>query len=193
MEKVSVSILCGGKSSRMQSEKGLVLFQGKPFIEHIIEAVLPISDSVQLVTNTVDYDYLPYQKIKDIELDKGPIGGIYSALVHSDSEINLIVSCDIPLISTALLSELIMKHQTEYEVSVFSEANKIHPLIGIYTKKIVPILKKAIEENDLKMMRLLEKVNHQIIEVAGERSRQFKNVNSLAELQELNTNLIGEL
>ncbi len=193
MEKVSVSILCGGKSSRMQSEKGLVLFQGKPFIEHIIEAVLPISDSVQLVTNTVDYDYLPYQKIKDIELDKGPIGGIYSALVHSDSEINLIVSCDIPLISTALLSELIMKHQTEYEVSVFSEANKIHPLIGIYSKKIIPILKKAIEENDLKMMRLLDKLQHQIIKVEDERSQQFKNVNSQAELQELNTNLIGEL
>lgn len=189
MEKVNVSILCGGKSSRMQSEKGLVLFQGKPFIEHIIEAALPISNTIQLVTNTEDYDYLPFQKIKDIELDKGPIGGIYSALVHSDAELNLILSCDIPLIRTDLLSDLIVKHQSDFEVSVFSEANKIHPLIGIYSKKLIPILKKAIEENDLKMMRLLEKVHHQIIEVAGERSRQFKNVNSLAELKELNTNL----
>ena len=60
-------------------------------------------------------------------------------------------------------------------------------MIGIYSKKIIPILKKAIEENDLKMMRLLEKVNHQIIEVAGKRSEQFRNVNSLAELNELNT------
>ena len=42
-------------------------------------------------------------------------------------------------------------------------------------------------ENDLKMIRLLEKVNHQIIEVAGKRSEQFRNVNSLAELNELNT------
>lgn len=184
-----VFILCGGKSSRMQSEKGLVLFQGKPFIEHIIEAALPISSEIKLVTNTADYDYLPYQKIKDIELDKGPIGGIYSALVHSNSAINLILSCDIPLITEELLAELIAKHRMDFEVSVFSEANKIHPLIGIYSKKIVPILKKAIEENDLKMMRLLEKVNHQKIEVAGERSKQFKNVNSLTELNELNTNL----
>lgn len=189
MEKVSISILCGGKSSRMQSEKGLVLFQGTPFIEHIIEAALPISNEIQLVTNTSDYDYLPYKKIKDIELDKGPIGGIYSALVHSESEINLILSCDIPLISTELLLELIAKHKIDFEVSVFSDANKIHPLIGIYSKKIIPILKKAIEENDLKMMRLLEKVNHQIIEVAGEKSKEFRNINSLAELNELNTNL----
>lgn len=186
MEKITVSILCGGKSSRMQSEKGLVLFQGMPFIEHIIKAALPISNDIQLVTNTSDYDYLALKKIKDIELDKGPIGGIYSALVHSDSENNLILSCDIPLISTKLLSELIRKHTTDFEVSVFADATKIHPLIGIYSKKIIPILKKAIDENDLKMMRLLEKVNHQIIEVAGERSKQFKNVNSLAELNELN-------
>lgn len=186
MEKITVSILCGGKSSRMQSEKGLVLFQGKPFIEHIIAAALPICNEIQLVTNTSDYDYLSYKKIKDIELYKGPIGGIYSALVHSESEINLILSCDIPLISTELLSELIAKHNADFEVSVFSEANKIHPLIGIYSKKIIPILKKAIEENDLKMMRLLEKVNHQIIEVAGKRSEQFRNVNSLTELNELN-------
>jgi molybdopterin-guanine dinucleotide biosynthesis protein A len=187
MEKVTVSILCGGKSSRMQSEKGLVLFQGKPFVEHIIEAALPISNEIQLVTNTSDYDYLSYAKIKDIELDKGPIGGIYTALVHSESEINLILSCDIPLISTELLSELIAKHTTDFEVSVFSETNKIHPLIGIYSKKIIPILKRAIDENELKMMHLLDKVNHQIIEVAGERSKQFRNVNSLAELNELNT------
>ncbi|HEX8014674.1 MAG TPA: NTP transferase domain-containing protein, partial [Flavobacterium sp.] len=43
MEKLTAFILCGGKSSRMKSEKGLVLFQGKPFIEHIIQAVLPIT------------------------------------------------------------------------------------------------------------------------------------------------------
>lgn len=187
MEKVNLSILCGGKSSRMQSEKGLVLFNEKPFIEHIIEAALPISNEIQLVTNTSDYDYLHYKKIKDIELDKGPIGGIYSALVHSNSDNNLILSCDVPLISTELLLELITKHTSDFEVSVFADENKIHPLIGIYSKKIIPILKKAIEENDLKMMHLLEKVNHQIIEVAGERSKQFKNVNSLAELKELNT------
>ena len=118
-----VFILCGGKSSRMQSEKGLMLFQGKPFIEYIIEAALPISSEIQLVTNTANYDYLPYQKIKDIELDKGPIGGIYSALVHSESELNLILSCDIPLISTELLTALIAKHLTNFEVSVFADSN----------------------------------------------------------------------
>ncbi len=184
---MQVSILCGGKSSRMQSEKGLVLYQNKPFIEHIIAAVLPISATIQLITNTNDYNYLEYPKIKDIVLDKGPIGGIYSALIHSETELNLILSCDIPLISTEILLELIQKHDNNTAISVFSDANKTHPLIGIYSKEIIPILKNVIDDNDLKMMHLLSKVRHQILYIEGIKSDFLKNINSLAELKELNT------
>jgi len=189
MKTIVVSILCGGKSSRMQSEKGLVLFQGVPFIEHIINAVLPFASHIQLITNTTDYDYLEYKKIKDIELDKGPIGGIYSALMHSDSEMNLILSCDIPLISTELLLELIDKHKENTPVSVFSDGERIHPLIGVYSKTILPILKDTIVNSNLRMMEMIKNVGAQIIEVGADKSNQFRNINSVAELNELNTNL----
>lgn len=184
---MQVSILCGGKSSRMQSEKGLALYQNKAFIKHIIEAVLPISTNIQLITNTNQYDYLQYPKIKDILIDKGPIGGIYSALTNSKTELNLILSCDIPLISTEILLELIHKHNTDFDVSVFADDTRTHPLIGIYSKRIIPILKIAIDKNDLKLMNILSKIKHQLIYVVDERSKLFKNINSVAELNELNT------
>jgi molybdopterin-guanine dinucleotide biosynthesis protein A len=186
---MQVSILCGGKSSRMQSEKGLVLYQNKPFVEHIIEAVLPISSTIQLIANTNDYDYLAYKKIKDIIVDKGPLGGIYTALVHSETEINLILSCDIPLISTEMLQELIEKHTANFDVSVFEDNDRIHPLIGIYSTRVIPVLKKSIDDNDLKMMRFISNVKHQLIPIIDEKKKLFKNINSVAELNELNTNL----
>ena len=183
---MQVSILCGGKSSRMQSEKGLVLYQNKPFIEYIIEAALPISNTILLITNTNDYDYLAYKKIKDIVIDKGPLGGIYTALVHSETENNLILSCDIPLISTNILRKLIEKHTISFDVSIFEETNQIHPLIGIYSKKVLPILKKSIESNELKMMHFICSVNHQLIWIEDQNKQQFQNINSLLELEELN-------
>ena len=186
---MQVSILCGGKSSRMQSEKGLVLYQNKPFVAHIIEAVLPISSNIQLITNANDYDYLAYNKVKDIIADKGPLGGIYTALVHSETEMNLILSCDIPLISTEILLELIENHGTNFDVSVFKDTDRIHPLIGIYATSLIPVLKKAIDANDLKMMRFISNVKHQLIPIPNAKRHLFKNINSVAELNELNTNL----
>jgi molybdopterin-guanine dinucleotide biosynthesis protein A len=189
MKTLTVFILCGGKSSRMQSEKGLVLFQEKPFIEHIIQAILPITYQIKLITATKEYDYLPYQKIPDIILDKGPLGGIYTALTNSETEFNLILSCDIPLISTELLSELISKHNNEAEITVFASESRLHPLIGIYSKKVLPAIKSAIDNDELKMMDLLAKIPHQILNIDESENFHLTNINSVDELNDLNINL----
>lgn len=189
METLTVFILCGGKSTRMQSEKGLVLFQDKPFIEHIIQAILPITDQIKLITGSKEYDYLPYQKIQDLVVDKGPLGGIYTALSHSETEFNLILSCDIPLISTELLQELISKHTQEAGITVFASESKTHPLIGIYSKNIVSVIKEAIDSNELKMMDLLAKLPHQIINIEESENYHLTNINSADELNDLNINL----
>ncbi|KAF2327569.1 molybdenum cofactor guanylyltransferase [Flavobacterium nitrogenifigens] len=189
METLTVFILCGGKSSRMQSEKGLVLFQEKPFIEHIIQAILPITNNIKLVTASKEYDYLKYEKIPDLIIDKGPLGGIYTALSHSETEFNLILSCDIPLISTELLQELISKHTQEAGITVFASDSKTHPLIGIYSKEIVPIIKKAIDSDELRMMDLLARVPHQIIKIEESENFHLTNINSADELNDLNINL----
>jgi len=189
MEKLAVFILCGGKSSRMESEKGLVLFQEKPFIEHIIQAILPVTDQIKLVTPSKEYDYLPYEKIADIIADRGPLGGIYTALTHSETEFNLILSCDIPLISSELLKELIAKHTKEAGITIFATESRIHPLIGIYSKEILPIVKEAIEANELKMMDLLAKTPHQIIKIEESENFPLTNINSTDELNDLNINL----
>lgn len=189
METLTVFILCGGKSSRMESEKGLVLFQEKPFIEHIIQAILPITDQIKLITASKEYDYLPYEKIEDIIADRGPLGGIYTALSYSETEFNLILSCDIPLISSELLKELISKHTKEAGITVFASESRIHPLIGIYSKEILPVIKEAIEANELKMMDLLAKIPHQVITIEESENSPLTNINSADELNDLNINL----
>ncbi|PWB28238.1 molybdenum cofactor guanylyltransferase [Flavobacterium sp. HTF] len=189
MKSLTVFILCGGKSSRMQSEKGLVLFQEKPFIEHIIQAILPITDKIKLITGSKEYDELKYEKIPDLIADKGPLGGIYTALSHSETEFNLILSCDIPLISTELLQQLISKHTKEAGITVFASETKTHPLIGIYSKNIVPVIKEAIESDELKMMDLLARLPHQIIHIEESENVHLTNINSADELNDLNMNL----
>lgn len=103
---LSAYILCGGKSSRMQSEKGLVYYNGKPFIRWIIEAVVPITSTIILVTSNGAYSLVGLPMIEDIYENKGPVGGIFTALKHTKSSRNLILSCDVPRITTELLTLL---------------------------------------------------------------------------------------
>ncbi|MFM9826520.1 molybdenum cofactor guanylyltransferase [Flavobacterium sp.] len=180
---MQISILCGGKSSRMQSEKGLVLYQNKAFIEHIIDAVLPISENIQLVTNSIEYDYLGFKIVKDIVLEKGPLGGIYSALVHSDFDDNLILSCDIPLISSQMIQLLVDTHTENVDISVFGNHERIHPLIGMYSRNLISVLKEAIDLNSLKMMDFISKNKHQLIPIEEKNIKLFKNINSVADLK----------
>ncbi|MCC9016265.1 MULTISPECIES: molybdenum cofactor guanylyltransferase [Flavobacterium] len=189
METLTAFILCGGKSSQLQSEKGLVLFRKKPFIEHIIGAILPVTQKIVLITESKEYDYLTYPKIPDVIADKGPLGGIYTALLQSETEFNLILSCDIPLISTELLQELLSKHTEEAGITVFASESRMHPLIGIYSRIMIPFIKKAIDGNELKVMDLLERIPHQIINLEESEVFHLSRINSADELDDLNVNL----
>ncbi|MBK0368564.1 molybdenum cofactor guanylyltransferase [Flavobacterium agrisoli] len=189
MKPITVFILCGGKSTRMQAEKGLVLFRDKPFIEHIIAAVLPISKNIVLVTNGTEYDYLPYKKINDVAIDKGPLGGIYTALRFTETESNLILSCDIPLISTELLMDLIQKHDEAAAITTLASESKMHPLIGIYSKNVVSKAQEAINANQLKVMNFVVSVPHQIIRFDENQEYLVTNINSIDELEQLTNKL----
>ena len=133
---ISAYVLCGGKSVRMQEEKGLVLYKGKPFIRWIIEAIMPITSTIILVTSNGDYSLVGLPMIEDIHADKGPVGGIYTALNHSKTERNLVLSCDVPKINTALLSKLIEESSiNDSPVTFLSDGKNDYPLIGVYKKK----------------------------------------------------------
>jgi len=65
----------------------------------------------------------------------------------------------------------------------------MHPLIGIYSKKVLPIIKSAIDNDDLKMMNLIAKIPHQIITIEESENFHLTNINSVDELNDLNINL----
>jgi len=83
-------ILAGGKSTRMDSEKGLILLNRKPFIKHIIEALNPLVNSIMIVSNNSEYDIFNLKRVEDIIENSGPLAGLYSGLFHSKTENNFL-------------------------------------------------------------------------------------------------------
>ena len=77
MDKLTVAIQAGGKSSRMGTDKSFVLFQGRPLIEVVRAAVEGLGDELILITNKPDaYAHLGLPMHGDLYPDTGPLGGI---------------------------------------------------------------------------------------------------------------------
>jgi molybdopterin-guanine dinucleotide biosynthesis protein A len=170
----------------MQSEKGLVKFKNKPFIQWVIDAIKPITNNIFLVTDNPDYSIFGYTIVADVYKDKGPIGGIYSALNRSETEYNLILSCDVPNISTSVIQKyLINKMTNNHDVTFLSDDKNIYPLIAIYNKRLVPKFFDSITSDKLKLVSLLNELDCQNIKVKAEDFEFLKNINTKEELEKL--------
>ena len=68
-EEITAIILARGKSFRMKMEKGLVLFNGKMLVEHVIEAIKKITGNIIIITANAQYKQFGYPCFAD-ELEK---------------------------------------------------------------------------------------------------------------------------
>ena len=100
-------VLAGGRSSRMNQDKALLPFGGRPLALGIAERVKWVCGNVFLVGSRAKYSGLGFPVIEDIFADQGPLGGIHAALTHSRMPFSLIVGCDMPYLSTEFLELLV--------------------------------------------------------------------------------------
>ncbi len=144
-------ILAGGKSSRMGTDKGLITIGDKSMIEFIINELKAskIKD-ILIVSNNLEYKKFGLPVFPDIIKDKGPLGGIYTGLTKSSRLRNIVLSCDIPLISSKIINHLI-DISAEFPLMVTKYEDKIHPLIGVWDASLIPSIGEDLIEDRLKL------------------------------------------
>lgn len=168
-------ILAGGKSSRMGQDKASMILGGKTMIQHVIDKLSFVFDEIFISGNHSNY---PNSKgiIKDVTTQKGPIGGICSALEFCQEDI-FVCSCDMPFVSSDLIKKILQK-KIENRINVVRFGEKIYPVLGIYPFSILNDLMKTIESGNLRMTSFLEQQNaHYIIFDEGF-EHQFLNINT---------------
>jgi molybdopterin-guanine dinucleotide biosynthesis protein A len=154
------AILAGGKSSRMGQDKGFVKLDGKPMISYSIDLLQRLNIPSRIVSHIEAYKQFGCEVIKDTIQEKGPMGGLYTALLHCEAKQLLLLSCDAPLISQELLSNLLGVSDCK-KISVTYFRNKIYPLCAVYPKSILKVVKSYLEKDNLKMKTLIKNLPHQ--------------------------------
>ena len=164
-------ILCGGKSSRMQTNKALLKLGDKTVIEIVAAKLKCIFNEVFISANdSKEYDFLKLPVVNDIFIGKGPLAGIHSALKYSSTKKNFIIPCDMPLISVELIKYLINLNSVK-AILLPKSNGRIQQLCGIYSKSVINeienIFKLSEKYKNIKgsVYELLDRASNEIIDV----------------------------
>jgi len=160
--KCSAIILAGGNSSRMGRNKALLKINERAIIEIIISTLQKFTNEIIISSNDNDFEYLGYPIVNDSKVDAGPIAGIHAGLVAAKKRCSIIISCDTPFVSP-LVFEAMYSYISEYDIAVPSHSQWIEPLIGMYSKNVIPILDEMLINSNYSPMQLIRKVNSIIL------------------------------
>src|SRR4030042_828376 len=164
---VTSIILAGGKNLRLGRNKAFEVSGGKTNIERIFERLEPISSQIVVVTSWVQFDIelnLNADVVADIYPDMGPLGGIYTGLTASISDVNIVAACDMPFPNTELL-EYMAELLTGYDAVVPRLANEmIEPMHAVYSKSCLSRIDERLTAKKLSIHDFLDEVNVRYLE-----------------------------
>lgn len=196
MAKVIGLILMGGLNSRMGgAKKALLTYHGKAFYEYVAEAMRMAG---------VEEVYASVEKLWQAELglsqvvdgyDRiGPLGGIVSMLeavwerAEKDmpsAEGVLVCPCDLPFMKAEVLEKLLETFAETKKPVVLTCDGRANPLVAIYTKDCLPVLKAQLTTENYKAGLWMEQVAHVKVPLAKSEERALSNINSKEEYMTL--------
>ncbi|WP_179336669.1 molybdenum cofactor guanylyltransferase [Winogradskyella ludwigii] len=179
-------ILAGGQSQRMGTDKGLILWNNMPFVQHIINALEPLTSEIIIVSNTKEYDAFGLKRIEDAIENAGPVAGIYSGLKASKTIYNLVLSCDIPLISTNILKQLITSVEDDVDIVQIESQGQTMPLIALYKKQCETIFYKLLLEDERRLRYAVNTCNVKTIILDKSLNANTANINTPEQLKQIN-------
>ncbi len=145
-DDITAIILSGGKSSRMGINKSFLKIGDKTVIERMRDLLQSIFNNVILITNDPDdYKFLGLPVFEDVFRHRGPLAGIHSGLKHSKTNINFIISCDLPLMTEEMINYLI-EYKTDKLITVAKADGFIQQLAGKYSKECLSPSEKILKE-----------------------------------------------
>lgn len=116
---------------------------------------------------------------------RGPLGGIYTALIHTRTEFNLCLGCDLPFVQAPFLRFLARRaHQGQADVTV-PEAREhgVQPTCAVYRRRALAAIRASLATGENKASGFYHRIRCEVIpwsEIAraGFRPGIFANMNA---------------
>jgi molybdopterin-guanine dinucleotide biosynthesis protein A len=187
-------ILCGGQSSRMGTDKGLLADSGNTWVEtacnKLASVISPVAISINQQQEPSYLSVFPYRQLI-VDNDQlsvgGPLRGLLSAHMLMPEETIFLFACDLLFMEPIVFTELIIQQQQnpDSEAYVFTQRQEAEPLCGIYTSTGLAKILAAYHTGTLgkqSMKHILETLNTAYLPLPDEWQTYFKNINTRHDL-----------
>lgn len=189
-------VLCGGQSMRMGSDKGLLKLHASTWAQTAVDKITAISLPYVLSVNAQQQEAyenffdkkLLVQDAPSLDL-KGPLCGVLSVHLQYPQQDLLVLACDMPLMETALLTELIAFYEAHQPAAcLFNNEGAPEPLCAVYAaaalKQVYQLyLSAKLLRHSMKFM--LEQIEVAVLPLPAGKKNCFRNFNAHAELNGL--------
>jgi molybdopterin-guanine dinucleotide biosynthesis protein A len=164
----------------MGRDKALLVLDGATMIEQVAGRVRAAAGSVTIIGPVEKYGHLGFPVVPDAVEGCGPLGGLYTALVNTRAEWNLIVACDMPEVTEEFLAGLIEAAEvSQADCLVPDTDGQMDPLCAVYHARVRAAAESAIHRNLFKMqdfVSTLHAIRRPVLD-----PRPLKNVNTPAQ------------
>jgi len=165
---ISSIVLAGGKGLRLGRYKALVELSGESLLQRVVSKLSFLNSEIIIVIAEGQQPprvngYTKLRIVTDAYPGKGPLVGIYTGLLNSDSDYNLVVACDMPFLNQYLLGYM-LQISAGFDVTIPRLGNMAEQLHAVYSKKCLEVVEKLLGEGSFKIDRLLNLVRVRYLE-----------------------------
>ncbi|MFT5395723.1 MAG: molybdopterin-guanine dinucleotide biosynthesis protein A [Gammaproteobacteria bacterium] len=180
-------ILAGGQARRMGGQdKGLVMLDGIPMVEIIIDVFKPQTAKLLINANRNHDRYAQYglELVAD-ELSGycGPLAGMASALKTINTDYMVTAPCDSPFIPLDLVQRLADALENKStEISVAHDGERIQPVFCMLKKTLLESLTDYLAAGERKIDRWFKQHDFAIADFS-DKPETFDNINTLEDVE----------
>jgi molybdopterin-guanine dinucleotide biosynthesis protein A len=191
----SAVVLVGGEARRANGqEKYFFTYQGRTFIERLVDSLKEVVDEIILVARNPEQcrrfeRFEGIRCITDIRTGLGPIGGLHAGSVAAHGDLVFVSACDMPCINPEVISYL-FEHIDDYDVAIpVWNPDMLEPLHAVYRKTALVTYLESHDSLSLRAMIMnlsaryipideIKKIDPDLL--------TFTNINKIEDLDRLN-------
>jgi molybdenum cofactor guanylyltransferase len=197
----SAAILIGGKATRFEGrDKSALIVEGNTILSRQLAAVTGALGGgdvdIMLVGRRPVAEAPPSARlVEDIVPGCGPLGGLHAALSSARGDATLMLACDMPFVSPALLRHLLSlaAGADAADIVVPRTDRGYHPLCAVYSRACLEPAARRLARGAFTLASMFDEmrvhvVTADVLEAFGDPDRLLANVNTSIEYRAIEAN-----